>query len=200
MSSTNRSSDRKPYDFYPTPKWCVDRLLDEVVLPGGRWLEPGAGTGSIIKAVNARRQDVRWTAVEINEDAAWDLDKIPGVTRVYPSDFMTLHPLHEINSAPFQVAIGNPPYSRAMEFVEKSFAYAQTVVMLLRLNFLGSEERASFLRGYPPDVYVLPNRPSFTGKGTDSIEYAWFVWSSPTKSSGTIKVLNSTPKQERKAA
>ena len=33
---------RRPCDYYPTPAWVVDRLLDRVgyELPGGAWLEP----------------------------------------------------------------------------------------------------------------------------------------------------------------
>lgn len=37
------------------------------------------------------------------------------------------------------------------------------------------------MRSHTPDIYVLPNRPSFSGKGTDSIEYAWFVWRKENK-------------------
>ena len=75
--------------------------------------------------------------------------------------------------------------------------------VLLRLSFLASLERASFHRKHPADVFVLARRPSFltseqkkqlhaealeswraggeAGKrpsppGTDSCEYAWFVW------------------------
>ena len=49
--------------------------------------------------------------------------------------------------------------------------------MLLRLNYLGSANRHSFMSQHAPDLYVLPNRPSFKANGaTDSIDYAWFVW------------------------
>jgi len=33
--------------------------------------------------------------------------------------------------------------------------------MLLRLNFLASQQRFAFWRANPPGVYVLPRRPSF---------------------------------------
>lgn len=46
----------------------------------------------------------------------------------------------------------------------------------LRLNFLGSKKRCKWLQADMPDVYVLPNRPDFTGDGGDATEYAWFVW------------------------
>jgi hypothetical protein len=53
-----------------------------------------------------------------------------------------------------------------------------------------------------PDIYVIPNRPSFTGGKTDSIEYAWFVWSKYNdygkNSSGKIVILETTPANIRK--
>ena len=53
-----------------------------------------------------------------------------------------------------------------------------TVIMLLRINFLSSQKRYDFWQQFPPDgLFVLSKRPSFTGTGTDSQEYAWFVWS-----------------------
>ena len=74
--------------------------------------------------------------------------------------------------------------------------------MLLRLNFLGSQERSDYLREHMPDIYVIPNRPSFTGGKTDSIEYAWFVWSKYNdygkNSSGKIVILETTPANIRK--
>ena len=68
--------------------------------------------------------------------------------------------------------------------------------MLLRLNWLGSEDRAAWLRRHPPSVYVLPNRPSFVeGGGTDATEYAWFIWGEGF--GGTLSVLRATPKAVR---
>jgi hypothetical protein len=57
-----------------------------------------------------------------------------------------------------------------------------------------------------PDVFVLPNRPSFrpSKRGiftTDSIEYAWFMWGEEPgryRSEGRMSVLNTTPKEERR--
>lgn len=66
MSSTKRGTKRVELDQYPTPKWCVHRLLEAVDLPAGRWLEPCAGAGNIINAVSEVRSDVKWDAWEID--------------------------------------------------------------------------------------------------------------------------------------
>ena len=54
--------------------------------------------------------------------------------------------------------------------------------MLLRLNYLGSITRHDWWKEYSPtSLYVLSKRPSFTGKGTDATDYAWFVWDKTTR-------------------
>lgn len=52
MSATNRGSTRKPHDFYPTPIPTIETFLDVFPLRGGiEVLEPGAGSGNIIKTL-----------------------------------------------------------------------------------------------------------------------------------------------------
>ena len=51
------------------------------------------------------------------------------------------------------------------------------VCMLLRLSFLEpTKSRRDLLTAYRPDVLILPRRPVFDGRGTDSITSAWFCW------------------------
>lgn len=198
MSSTNRGGQRNREDNYPTPTWCVRRLLEAVKLPAGRWLEPTAGAGAIIEGVNAVRSDIEWTAVELRDECQRPLSKLIGPRQVRISDFLEVMP-DEI--PPTRVVITNPPYLHAMPIVEHAQRFDAWVVMLLRLNFLSSETRAEFLRRNPPDVYVLPNRPSFTASGkTDSIEYAWFVWKPSRRGrKGSLQVLAPTSKEDRKS-
>lgn len=200
MSATGRGAVRKIEDWYPTPAWCVRRLMERLpYLPGGgAWLEPGAGRGNIIAAARPFKPLVEWTAVELREECREPLNAV-GAHEVLITDYLRL-PVPEPR---FSVAIGNPPYSRAMEFIEKSLQVADVVAFLLRLNFLGSQKRAAFHHEHPADVYVLPDRPSFTGKGTDSIEYAWFVWypgawRAGRRDRGRIEVLPLTPEAEKK--
>jgi hypothetical protein len=113
--------------------------------------------------------------------------------------------LEDFGGEKFDVAITNPPFRIALPVVKKCMELAKMTIMLLRLNFWGSDERQEFLERFPPRTLVLPNRPAFAlnkeGKpGTDSPEYAFMVWGdvdsfNPTAS---IKVLKRTPKAERK--
>lgn len=184
MSSTGRGAARREADFYPTPAWCVQRLLDHVELPGGDWLEPGAGEGHIIRAVNAERSDVRWTAVELRKHCLPFLEAA-GAKRITIHDFPSLG-----WGKSWAVCLGNPPYLEAREHIAAALRMAEEVVMLLSVGFLAAKERRGFFEKYgTPDVHVLPDRPSFTGSGTDSTTYAWMRWKADGSQEGRVSIL-----------
>jgi len=185
---TGEQAEAPEHEFYPTPSWCVTRLLQHVELPGGRWLEPSAGDGAIIRAVDAVR-DVAWWADEIRLEAMPLLRQIESIANLRQCDFLRAPAMSE-----FDVAIGNPPFSLAAQFVLRALECSEHVVMLLRLNFLGSSNarRHLFELAGVPDVYVLPERPSFTGEGTDACEYAWMRWTRGAKQKSEVKILFET--------
>lgn len=209
MSATKRgSTTREAFDSYSSYKWCVDRLLEAADLPGGAWLEPCAGSGTIIEAVNAKRNDVAWAAVEIQPKYEAPLRAlIPDPTHVAIADFTTL--VIEPREYPplFACSITNPPFTLAEAFIKKCQKLAGVTAMLLRVNFLESEDRAAWLREWTPDIYVLPNRPNFNptmrnGKMSsgDSAAYAWFLWDWRRVSGrGSVQVLDVTPEDVRSA-
>ena len=199
MSSTKRGATRVANDFYATPAWCVDRLLDDsghqIPFDGGDalWLEPCVGDGAIVRAVDAWHDrmglmPVRWQMVDIAPQYARE--------GVVTDDYLTAC-FEERPTA----AIMNPPFSFAMEFVEAARQDADIVMCLQRVNWLGSEARQPFWKANMPDIYLLPNRPSFQRnlRGvamTDSVEYAWYVWG--LTGGGHIRMLDLTPAAERK--
>lgn len=190
-------------DFYETPAWCVRRYLDfrhaeygyDLTLPW-TWIEPSAGNGAIIRAVNSWAPPFkpRWVAVEI-EATHYALPET-GVQVLF-ADF--LHPDVTITAnRKFDLCIGNPPFKLAREFIEKGLTVAREVAFLLRLNFLEGAKRAKFFQKYTCDVHVLPNRPSFRSDGhTDATAYAWFEFGEGHD--GRVTVLATTPKAERLA-
>jgi hypothetical protein len=225
MSATNRSDVRLVDDAYATPAWCVERLLgDSDFLKETlsdrqhlRAMDPCAGSGAIVRAClhfaswSARPSASRtswpscvpweWTLVEKRKV---EKKKLVALKEFVKADVHIGNFLSGFVRQPVDLVITNPPYSLAQEFIETSMGLAKVaVVMLLRLNYLASERRSAFMRAHPPDVYVLPNRPSFTGKGTDATEYAWFVWPTPpdglVRTNGNVKVLASTPSHKRSA-
>ncbi len=182
MSSTNRGAARLTQDRYYTPASAIDPMLpllrlDEVE----SFVEPCRGGGAIYDRIHAPRKGY----AEIDE----------GI------DYLNAQML----SAYVNLIVTNPPFSLALDFLQKSLTEADTVVYLLRLNFLASQTRKPFWQRYQPShVFVLSERPVFAwyckdrkGCGaqyrpnetkvcvdcgepvrpqTDSIEYARFVW------------------------
>lgn len=168
-------------DYYVTPAWCVDRLIDSVPLSPSRWIDPCVGNGAIVRAVSGRIPDVWWTTCDIRRHQDFNPDIV--------GDYLS------VNLGRYDVCVANPPYKYAIEFVKKAISHCDDVIMLLRINFLASAKRHAFLRANKPDIYVLPQRPSFTGTGSDGTDYAWMRWSKTTD--GEITFLDKTSRSER---
>lgn len=166
---------RKEYDFYATPKNCILNLLNNIDLNlyGNDVLEPGAGNGNIVSCVKNIYPNKKITSLEIRIEEYINLKEY--------SDNVIIKNYFEFNSSEkYHIIIGNPPYSLAKEFVEKSFELLDDkgiLIFLLRLGFLESRSRFDFWKKYPLNsLFVLSKRPSFIGKSTDSTAYAWFLW------------------------
>lgn len=177
MSSTNRGEGST--ELWETPYWCVRRLLEEVWLPSGEWLEPMAGNGRIIRAVQEDRGgDVRFTACELRTECAPWLKQLGPATLRCPQDFiLDFSPDKDRGRRPtdvdplismFDVGIANPAFSLALETVRKMLVCCEHVAVLQRLNWLGSgvnNGKHEFFDKFHPDVYLLPDRVKFLLNG-----------------------------------
>jgi hypothetical protein len=199
MSATRRRKKRRKHDAYYTQSWCVERLLEDPDLPfdlSGFFLEPTAGDGDIIRPFGDR--PIVWTACDIRAECALPLTEVArhvhiGDFRKSSDEMKKILRSHDRRRKIFDVSISNPPFGIAEDVLATSMRLARFTCLLLRVNYLASKGRCSFLRMFPPDVFVLPNRPSFTGDGrTDATEYAWFVWPQHSRRFGRSKVLAKT--------
>ena len=187
MSATNRGAERKPYDFYATPVDVVENLLNNIDLNqyGDKVLEPSAGNGNICRCIKSHYPNKRVTALEIREEELESLTKCSD--KVIIGDYLQID-----MESKYDIIIGNPPYSNAIEFVNKSLELLEengVLIFLLRTAFLESKSRYSFWQEHPVSgLYVLSKRPSFTGKGTDATSYSWFIWDKQTNNQ-YIKVI-----------
>lgn len=190
MSATNRGAKRVASDFYATPLETIYSLLDNYdgIKPGDKILEPSAGNGNIIQALRDRGYKNTINAIELRAEEANNLATL--ADDVIITNFLNINP-----SAcdKWDVIIGNPPYSLAQEFIDKSLevlAPGGRLIFLLRTNFLESQKRAKWWRDKLPNgLYVLSKRPSFTGKGTDATSYSWFIWTKEQTDRQTIRVI-----------
>lgn len=153
-------------EFLPTSAWAVLRYLEDVELPGGRWLEPCVGGGAIVHAVNSVRDDVEWVTVDIKARPEFPPDHV--------GSYLDLHR----DLGRFDVAIFNPPFTKALRFAQYAFEQADHVCMFQRLNWLANTTRAEWLRPNMPGLHILPNRPGHLAESgsTDMQEYTWFTW------------------------
>lgn len=151
MSSTNRGAVRRDADAYMTPREAFMPLLLHLHRDVAYW-EPACGDGRLI----------RWMREDGLEADGADLNS--------GYDFLK-------DATVRQAIITNPPFSLALEFCDHARRHAPEVLMLLRLNFLGAKKRYQWWRRNEPSaIFVLSERPDFTGGGGDSCEYAWFAW------------------------
>jgi len=172
---------RRDKDFYITPSWAVNILLDNYQIHTGHVLEPCAGNGAVCKAL---REHDSWdgsiTAVEIREEEQDALSKV--CDDVIISDFLQVSkgdlklPEHGCLGA----IISNPPFSIAQEIIEHCFEISDEdteIIMLLRLGWLESKKRRPFWVNHPNvSLITLMERPKFIGKSTDFAAYGWFIW------------------------
>lgn len=223
MSSTGRGPRLGgEHDVYPTPHWCVDRLLERWWPKAGPILEPMAGDGAILRAIDGSLRDYAAIyACEIRTECEASLRKIvqfQGELRM--GDFLKMSSLaREQNDV--RTVITNPAFSVAEDCIRKSreLCPRADIVMLLPWGFHASAERRDFFEEFgQPDAYTLPDRPSFrvsvdwatdtkTGKrkmrvtSTDSATYCWMVWpAGPPRTEGHLVRLNHTPDDVREAA
>ena len=197
MSRRRKAADQLggAHEVYPTPEWCVHRLLDVFQPWGDRWFEPCCGEGAIIDAVQSHvsglGERIGWRTLEVRE-----------VTPHRLSRFHMQRDVREARGELHDVLITNPPYSLAEDIVRACITMARTVIMLLPMPFHGSGGRASVIAEHRPSaIYQLPDRPIFAGTGSNSVEYGWFVWQADALRLpfSPLYMLPVTPKEQRRA-
>ena len=165
-------AERVPLDAYYTPDDVAARCV--AVLPSWprRIVEPSAGGGAFVRGIRARWRTAQITGCDVNPDALG----LRECNAAAVCDFVDFRP-GDIDP---DAVVGNPPYSDAEAHIRHALRVVRpdgVVAFLLRLAMLESQKRAAFWTAHPPrKVWVLSARPSFTGGGTDSAAYGWFVW------------------------
>lgn len=153
-----KNYERPKDDYYSTPQWCITELF---------------------KIINFEKlnKEFHWKFAEpCKGDASAILKNLPENSEYADLNSGIDYLKHQWNSEP-DCIITNPPFSLALEFLEKSLNEADVCIYLLRLGFLSSKKRMNFLnKNKPTNLIILSQRPSFTGKGTDNSEYAWFIF------------------------
>jgi len=201
MSRTKgiNSKKRKLRDHYATPEWCIHPMADALynIIAQDTFIHPfylcdiGAGDGriaDICKKKLASKIKTHCLLIDLVQAKT-----TPKGCRWLIKDFMKLN-LDKLFTNKYmpKLFVSNPPFSASNKIVFKTVEYLNTcqtglAVFLLRVNWLGSTTRSTWLQANPPQkLLVVTPRPSFTGKGTDASEYAWFMWSTSNMNLGNV--------------
>ena len=174
MSSTNRRPGvRSKHDHYETPRHTLMSLINNHKLEYPI-LEPCAGYGSVANILRLNGEVVT-NDIDLNMECDYNFD------------YLQWNPENG-----FKTILTNPPFNLAEQIIIKSIqdlTVGGEVIMLLRLDFLGTEKRKQFWRDYPAkQIYALSKRPRFVRQG-DSNEYGWYVWKTGWSGKTTLDVI-----------
>jgi hypothetical protein len=146
-------SQRPVGDFYETPAWATEALL-EMERFEGEILEPACGAGAISRVLEAYGYRVESS----------DIQDEPYIYGARGVDFLTEEYLVPCNNL-----ITNPPYSLAQQFAEKALKVIRCkIALLLRINFLEGKKRYEFFKRTPlKSVNMFSSRVTMFPYGTE---------------------------------
>jgi predicted TPR repeat methyltransferase len=194
--SSKELRPREKRDFYPTPQEFADFAVREFFyieninksFDSYKVLDPGCGTGVWGKAIRKQYPLAIIEGVDI---------KLPDIDLSCYNGLVQRDYLDLIYGREFDLIIGNPPYSLAEDFLDKSFELITNggfIAFLLRSAFAESRKRYdrffSVLK-HPKYIYQSVSRVSFTGDGkSDNTAYSFFIWEDGFVGETTFKWLD----------
>lgn len=163
--------------FWPTPAWVTEALLEHDGPPDGWIVEPSAGEGAIVDALEVAGYPV--SAVERRVTGIMEHNR----RLVTYGDWLTMWPqtlFRHKQPPPFSI-VGNPPWDPApvmLAHVEHCLNVgAEYVALLLPLRFLESKIRLAFNQANPVNaLYVFAERIKFGTDGGGKQPCGWFVY------------------------
>lgn len=187
MSATNRGGKREVSDYYRTPQWAILQMLE--ALTSDSVLELG-------EDLTERPLDIVDPCAGGDETHGMAYPDAIGVSGMLTRPRITTVDIRTDSRAVFSgqdyltwncepenpdIIMTNPPFCDALAIINKALIDVKDgglVIMLQRLNFFGSEERSEWFQTHMPVLtYVHAKRMQFSDAGgSDSIEYAHFVW------------------------
>jgi len=163
-------------DYFVTPIPAITQFLTEFRKHESAWpksiLDPCAGGDtdhpmSYPTALRSFYPTVPVTSLDIRDDSLAE----------YKADYLKWP---KPTAAHYDMIITNPPFNLALDILQKALYDIDEggfVIVLLRLNFFGSQKRRPFFEVHMPKyTFVHSKRMSFFGGTQDSIEYMHGVW------------------------
>jgi hypothetical protein len=159
-----RKADLDGPDFYPTPAWATQALLDHESFSGDIW-ECACGDGAMFQVLE--RTGNRVISSDLYDRGFGEVGH----------DFLTTDRVCDN-------VVTNPPYNSAEGFVRSGLRSSRKkLALLLRLAFLEgvNRHRRIFVPTPPSRVWVFSEGITFyprgaVRQGSGTTAYAWFVW------------------------
>lgn len=155
-------------DFYETPAWVTQSLLDFLSFPQIIW-EPACGNGAMSEVIKKYYDKVMYS--DINADKF---------------NYGLLLDFLKVMRAPPAICsiITNPPYRLAEEFINKALNLLQSrrstmIAMLLRHEYDCAASRRYLFENRPFYAkLVLTRRPMWIANSTGSPRhnFSWYIW------------------------
>lgn len=185
LAGTNHQSERVKNDFYATDPKATEKLFKYEQFEGP-FLEPCVGAGHIAEVIKRHFPKAIIDCIDIQDR---------GYGGTVEADFLKYE-----TDKKYSAIITNPPYSHALEFIQKSLELLEPggkIAMFLKLQFLEGEKRRKLFDENPPStIYVFRKRTAAwrNGEPTDkngkrwatTMCHAWFVWDTSKKDKNPI--------------
>lgn len=184
--TTKRFADLDGPDFFPTPAWATEALIDNERFDGDLW-ECACGNGAMSEVLEGASSNVYSSDL---------FDRGYGDAGI---DFLEAEKR-------FDNIVTNPPYNAAEGFVQNGLKLAnKKFALLLRLAFLeGSNRQRTIFSETPPSrVWVFSERITFYPagaevRGSGTTAYAWFVWDKDASNATELKWFEPGYKNKRR--
>lgn len=173
LIGSGKVSNRSQNDFYATPTWAIQALLEREQFEGEIW-EPCCGDGAISKCL---KENEYWhvTSTDLNDYGYGET----GIN--FLNDYRIVDNI-----------ITNPPFNIGTEITIHALNQTRKKVAIFhKLAFLEGKKRKDliFSQRNLKSVYVFSKRVSFvhsTKTKSGMMAFAWYVWDHSYKGLATI--------------
>lgn len=172
IQKSYKAWERKPSDFYPTPYEGTESIMPVVkalVAPGGKIWEPCCGNLDMTRVLE-------WHGYEVTSTDIRDTGQGIG-----GFDFLNDDPAEKWGWLPDpDMIVMNPPFSLALEFIEKALSYTPRVACLLKIDYWNALSRLGLWESNRPKLFMpLTFRLAFLKKergNSPLMNCAWGIW------------------------
>ena len=156
--------ERQEGDFYPTPDWVADALLDncenDYRFSGDVW-ECACGKGDLAERIKTKCPYAKVYASDLY-DRGYGESGVDFLTSRKEADWI----------------ITNPPFEMGYEFMLHAYKLAKKgFALLFPVRYLTGKRLAKFYKQFPPSkIIVIPGKVDFLGIGNPKMEFCWLIW------------------------